>query len=197
MEIYFRSFPDVDKSKLQYTPESIYSVSYHFHAKWLAKMISKTYTKNITIADVCSNVGGNTIEFLLEGFKKVISIEIDKKTSEALINNIGLYSSHIKGKSEVINIDANLYDYTDIDCFFIDPPWGGKNFKEKKKLQLFIGDIPLWKFINKHCIGKPVFIKVPFNFAFTELETNTDRKFKSYPMRNIRGKLLYFILYSS
>ena len=197
MYSFFRTLPDVDKSKLKFVESSSYSISYYYHAKWLADHIANNYGNNIILADVCSNVGGNTIEFALEGFTEIRSYDIDILACDALKNNLKLYKKYIKGKVSVINEDANTQNYSDVTVFFIDPPWGGKDYKENSKMMLYLGDISLSTFINKHCMNAPVYCKVPVNFDLEQLEKDTYRTFEVYHMKTKKDRTIYDIIYSS
>lgn len=197
MQTFFRTLPGVNKAKLEFVESSSYSVSYYYHAQWLANNIANNYGSGIVLADICSNVGGNTIEFALEGFKEIRSYDIDIFACDALKNNLALYKQYIKGVVKVINADANTQDYSDVSVFFIDPPWGGKDYKKKDKMMLYLGEMPLWKFINKHCTKAPVYCKVPINFDLKQLSIETDRNFEVFPMKTKKGRVIYNIIYSS
>ena len=42
------------------------------------------------------------------------------------------------------------------DVVFIDPPWGGKNYKSKKNLDLFLSNINIIKILNNKFPNMPV-----------------------------------------
>lgn len=84
--------------------------------------------KNITIFDGTAGVGGDTIIFG-HNFKKVISCEINKNRFNMLKNNMRVYSltNVITHNESFLDI---IYDIDEqIDIIYLDPPWGGKNYK--------------------------------------------------------------------
>jgi predicted RNA methylase len=197
MQSFFRTLPDVDKSGLMFVESSTYSISHYYHAQWLADNIANNYGNNIILADICSNVGGNTIEFALEGFTEIRSYDTDALACKALENNLAVYSKYVKGKVTVINGDANAQDYSDVNVFFIDPPWGGKEYKKATTVMLYLGDVSLSSFINKHCGNAPVYCKVPTNFDLGSLISETGRDYEVHHMKTKKGRVVYDIIYGS
>jgi hypothetical protein len=52
------------------------------------------------------------------------------------------------------------------DIIYLDPPWGGKDYKYKKSVDLNIGNLSLKNIVNKIInkkLSRYIFIKVPFN----------------------------------
>ena len=165
-----RYFPDkkgVDKKKLLISNVGRFSVSFPKDAKKTAEIIKSYLGKNITITDGTANNGGNTIAFS-HMFKKVNSIEIDEKEYQILQNNIKEY--------KLKNVTTYNDDFVDKintlkqDVIFLDPPWGGRNYKSKRNLKLFLGRKSLLHVTND-LIDKCEMIvcKVPFNYDFTSL----------------------------
>jgi hypothetical protein len=51
------------------------------------------------------------------------------------------------------------------DVVFIDPPWGGPEYKDLAKVDLFLDDIPLYDVCRMlYGLAKVVVLKVPTNF---------------------------------
>jgi len=152
----------LDYTKLRMTAEGQYSIT----KPWDSERIIKAMQDNIgklddkTIADLTGNVGGDTIRFAMH-FKHVDSYEINDDNFAALQNNVGLY--------ELNNVTLHHGDSTklfnkDVDVVYLDAPWGGPDYKEKTKLDLYLGSERVDEFISK--LNADVFMKVPNNYNF-------------------------------
>ena len=143
--------------------EGMFSLSYKEDADLLSTIIKNKFG-DIKILDGTSGIGGNTISFGLH-FSNLISIEINKERFKFLQKNI-----------EIFNINAKLYDddmlnhlNDDYDLIFIDPPWGGPNYKLEKSISLSLGNIKLndlTKIIRDK--NKIIVYKLPFNYNLNE-----------------------------
>lgn len=157
----------IDPSKFKITKEGEYSVTFPVEANIISNIISSFFGNNITILDGTSNVGGNVISFS-RYFEKVIGIELDKDNFNALKDNIKLYD--IKNV-ELIN--GNTLDYlrsTKYDLLFLDPPWGGTNYKRHSVLDLKLGHLYMGDIISqmKQLGKKGIVFKLPKNFRITQ-----------------------------
>lgn len=170
-----RMFPEkegVKYTELKMTPEGEYSITRRNDGKkLLQKMISVIGNpKRKTITDLTGNVGGDTILFGLN-FKHVNSIELNPENFEALEHNVSTFKLHNvtlhKGDS------TKLYNWK-TDVLYLDPPWGGPSYKEKKELDLYLGnervDEYLAKILKEEWRPKYIFMKVPFNYNFKRLD---------------------------
>lgn len=108
-------------------------------------------------------------------FKHVDSIEYDKSNYDALKHNVSLY--------KLSNVNLYLGDTTKIynnfcpDVIYFDPPWGGPDYKYKKNLDLYLGDVRIDDFIrnyilqtNRKCYPQYIILKLPFNYAWSRLK---------------------------
>jgi 16S rRNA G966 N2-methylase RsmD len=104
--------------------------------------------QKISIIDYTSGVGGNVLSFC-KFFNYVYAIELDQLRSEYLENNINIYGyKNIK----VINDCALKFNDKELiilnpNVIFIDPPWGGSNYKNSSNLTLTFGKIKLEEFV--------------------------------------------------
>jgi hypothetical protein len=165
----------VDKKKLMIYDISIYSMSQPRDSETVCKTIKdifiehfnydKSIINEIIITDGTANIGGNTLSFS-KNFKKVNSIELYKDIYAALKYNA----------TDVYKRD-NIIFYND-DCMkviptikqnviFIDPPWGGYDYKKVDKLSLFLGDKNIFDVIldwYDQSLAQLFVIKYPNNF---------------------------------
>jgi len=81
---------------------------------------------------------------------------------------------------ETINVDMYLSDLLiachrlSQDLIFIDPPWGGPDYKSKDAVDLFISDVELSE-VCEHIkdTAKYIALKVPINFNETQFVEKT------------------------
>lgn len=170
----------VDYTKLKMTPEGEYSVTKRKDGEVLLKHM-KTVVKGMkqkTIADLTGNVGGDTILFALN-FKQVKSFELNRENFEALENNVKVFD--LKNVELKEGDSTKLYD-GNTDVVYIDAPWGGPEYKEKKELDLFLGtqrvDLYIHKLMKSAQHPMFAFLKVPSNYNFSRLDAFEVKKFK-------------------
>lgn len=157
----------IDPNKFKITKEGEYSVTFPVEANMISNLIVDKFSEEMTIMDGTANVGGNVISFS-RFFKHTIAIELDKNNFEALKNNVAVY-----GLKNVELIHGNTLDYlrsTKYDLLFLDPPWGGTNYKRHSVLDLKLGNMYIRDIIVllKKLGKKGVVFKLPKNFRITE-----------------------------
>ena len=183
IEKYFTR-DDIQKSLLnnkilKITDKGLYSISKHQDAKWISEII-KNFLKNeniniatSTIIDATAGIGGNTISFS-KYFSKVHAIEINNIHYSVLMNNLEALSikNVICYLDNFINIINNVTIKSNI--FFLDPPWGGKNYKNFKYFNLKIGKLPIYTIINMLFEKKIkyVILKAPYNLNLSPIYIN-------------------------
>lgn len=197
-----RLFPQVFEKnllhKLKIDPESVMYITIPEDAEKITDIIIQHLTKNgidvvhATITDSTAGVGGDTISFSSK-FRYVNSIEMDKDRYNYLSNNVNAY----KLKNVVLYCDDMIKIIPQIehhDVIFIDPPWGGRNYKRNDNLRLCINDVSIEDccllFSNKKIDGRntqkdnnlvvksvPKFIvlKLPSNYDIEFLKTELDQ----------------------
>ena len=133
-------------------------------AKLLFESLNIPINQRCTITDATSGNAGNTIHFSFI-FKKVIAIEISELHYNICKNNLDVYN--------IKNVKLIHANYLKImyklkqDIIFLDPPWGGPEYKQFDKLPLYLGTKRLDKIVfniiqSKLC--KIIGIKIPYNF---------------------------------
>jgi 16S rRNA G966 N2-methylase RsmD len=103
--------------------------------------------KSILI-DYTSGVGGNVLSFC-RSFSKIYAIELITERCEYLINNIGVY-----GFKNITVVNQSAIDYNEESLLnvnpnvvFVDPPWGGNDYKNSDTLLLKLGDLTIEELI--------------------------------------------------
>ena len=97
-----------------------------------------------TIIDYTAGVGGNILSFS-KYFKSIYAIELDELRADYLKNNIGVY-----GYKNITVINKCAIEFNNMDLItlnpnvvFVDPPWGGSNYKNNENLTLSLGNIQM------------------------------------------------------
>lgn len=145
------------------------ALTYATHNKAFDQMrihFNKYLKKDSVITDATASIGSDSIKFSKVG-KFVNSVEINPKVYQMLENNI----------SKIGNIRSYNCDYTDCynnikqDIIYMDPPWGGKDYKKEKYVDLVMGKYQLHEFLPKikKC-AKYIFLKVPLNYNLNLLK---------------------------
>lgn len=129
------------------------------------------------IFDGTAGCGGDTTT-LASMFGCIIACEQDQTRFQMLINNINVF-----GLTNVIPINHNsvkvISGIANIDIVYIDPPWGGHNYKKRKKLRLKLGTMFIDEFVNyifddemQQSRVNMVAIKLPLNYDMYTFSSN-------------------------
>jgi len=195
LKTLLRLFPYLDNkekaAKLKIDDDSIHYISIREYADKITDII-KFYLSELdidpddaTITDATAGVGGNTISFGMN-FKKVNAIELDEQRSKYLVNNIDIY--------DLTNIDIYNDDSTKVltkldnhDVVFLDPPWGGKTYKNHEFLRLHLSDVSIEMLCNG-MMNKEWMKKCPAIIVY-KLPINYDIK---YFFEHVNSSLIYY-----
>jgi hypothetical protein len=168
MEDLFPKQEGLDFTKLKMTEEGSYSITRRRDAERIFYMLTQTIPdlNSLKVTDATACIGGDTINFALR-CKHVDSIELKQDNFEALSNNVSQY-----GLSNVTlhqGDSTKLFNwYTDI--LYIDPPWGGKTYKDHTELDLYISNkrIDTWleEILLKRNRPTYIILKLPTNYNF-------------------------------
>jgi hypothetical protein len=171
MEDLFPYKVGVEYSRLMTTPEGSYSITRRRDALRVIDIVKSIFHKpgNIVITDATACIGGDTLNFALN-FENVHSIEINVKNFEALKNNVSVYDL----KNVVLHYgdSTKIFDWN-TDILYVDPPWGGKDYRKTLNLDLFLShtrlDIWLEEILTRENRPKCIVLKLPANYNFSRL----------------------------
>lgn len=163
-EILNESFEDIKT-----TPESLYSVSYYSDIEQIKR---KFKPETDIVIDANANIGFSSY-LLSKWYKKVIALEIERNTCDIAKHNLKKFG--------VKNVEVHCVDALEYlknvknTTILLDPPWGGKDYKFKKELDLFLGKTNIKTLINDLLKRKNiVLLKAPLNYNETNIKY-TDR----------------------
>lgn len=145
-------------SKLKIDDESFSYITIREIADLTSKIICKHLLnfninpQKITIIDYTAGIGGNILSFC-KYFKYVYGLEVSQLRTEYLINNIDVYEFKNFTGINTCAIEFNENHMIDINphVIFIDPPWGGTNYKSNVNLKLKLGSMNLEDLIINIC----------------------------------------------
>jgi predicted RNA methylase len=171
MEDLFPRKEGLDYSKLRLTEEGSYSITRWRDADRIMNVLRNTFKdmKNMTITDTTACIGGDTLNFAMN-FGHVHSIELKNDNFEALVNNVDAY--HMNNVTLYHGDSTNLFNWN-TNVLYIDPPWGGKDYKKHKNLDLTLStkrlDVWLEEILSRRNRPEYVILKLPSNYNFTRL----------------------------
>lgn len=184
---------------------SRYSCLMPWYVSQVNYFLKDTYIKpNISvnkIVDSGANIGVDSINFLINfPHSQLISFEIENKTYNALCNNLLEYKTVTKviSKEELTKSNNKVQAYNkdfllnfdliyNSDIVFIDAPWGGSIYKDKKNISIYLQPENDYYNINNYDTSKniitvtkkilekkynvkSVMLKVPYNYEFDNFE---------------------------
>ena len=176
-------------NKLKYDLEGLWSISHPQSALILSEKIKVFEKMGISlnnILDATGGLGGNTLSFA-KFFDKVISVEIDEVRYNYLKNNVENYNydNITTYQGDFLNILINLKEK--VDVVFVDPPWGGPNYKFDNNINVTLSDMELdqvCSIINNYKYEenkvKLVVYKLPYNFNYDKIISKCKNFIKVY-----------------
>lgn len=184
---YFPKNDHVNFENLQIDDVGKYSITLPKKADTITKIIESYCNcpnNKITITDATAGVGGNVLSFCKYGFK-VNAIEIDKERYDILKNNINEYKFDVNMVNDnYLNVISKLNQ----DVIFMDPPWGGIEYKKHDEITLKLGDITiedLCKKISNEKLAKLTVLKLPFNYNLNYIKHEIQLPFTIIKIKNI------------
>ncbi len=168
------------KSHLKITDKGLYSISKPLDAQWISEQIIKEFNnlKINTVIDGTAGIGGNVISFA-KYFKNVVGIELNKIHYNVLKENIQLLDlKNVRLYNDNILTYYEHIQERDKSIFFIDPPWGGRKYKNFKNFILKIGKYYIYEFIETLYKNgfKHIVIKAPLNLNVNLIVQNISFK---------------------
>lgn len=193
-DFLFRFIPIEKRKHLKLDEEALYSVTDQYTADKISKEIKKTFPDIQTITDATACIGGNTYSFS-KYFETVNAIELDRLKYDYLAYNLSVLDTTnvTLWNGDSLSILPNLHQ----DIIFLDPPWGGPNYKDKKNIDLYLSDIELSEVCR---MIKPysnyIALKVPTNFDLDKFTERT-KTFMVQVYKNTDLRKMQLLLYTT
>jgi len=188
--------------KIKVDQESISYITKPYFAEIIVDLINKHIKKynlsSIHIVDMTACVGGDTISFS-KNFNSVTAFEIDNNRYDSLINNITVYGlTNIKTYN--VNVLSALHLMPQFDIVYMDPPWGGNDYKNVRNLRLTLSDIPIESIVinvfneNKmKCVPKLMVLKLPKNYDVEFMSNKLNAKNIKFVFYYVKKLLIVII----
>ncbi len=218
-ETYAVGDPHLTRSEiaqLQADEQALYSITPAQDANTMSRLCAnlpgmRDLGRKPVITDGCACVGGNVMSFALSGaYAQVNAVEFDESRAQMLEHNVSV----IRGRAPcLVNVVTGSYIalmYTlSQDIVFLDPPWGGPDYKDLDTVSLSLGDKHLADIVHDlhvhdlHSDGKTRYVvwKAPSNFAIDEMKEKL-KKFElemkvleRFLQRTRDGYKLKYVLY--
>jgi len=156
-----------DYSNLSYDVEGLYSITHPTEANIISTNIIKMLNMNKSkidndykILDMTAGCGGNMISFCAH-FKYAVGVENNITRYTILEKN--MLSYNYTNYKLICGDSLQMIDST-FDVFFIDPPWGGPEYKKNVKVELTISNLTLVELIEMIPCNKLIVLKLPYNY---------------------------------
>lgn len=179
-----RLFPMVEgvqRHLLKTSKEGLYSITQPPEAVDIINILSLYLgnLKKMTITEAAGGIGGDSISFA-RNFGGVNTFELNPEHCDIIRHNLETYG--LLGK---VNLKCGDYlsSYLDVkqDAVYLDPPWGGKDYRDQDKLTLDFGGKPLVEIVSalgkRYKEGKStayrvklVILKLPSNYDLSSLK---------------------------
>lgn len=191
-DFLFRFVPINQRSKLLMDEESLYSTTDQLTADKISRELLKIIPATSIVTDATACVGGSAYS-LSKVFSFVNAIEIDETRFDYLVNNIKLL-----GSTNIQCIYGNAIEQCKMlkqDLIFLDPPWGGPEYKKHEKVSLELSNITISKVCEElSYYTKFIAIKVPTNFDETTFNQNT-KDILNLVYKNIHLRKMNLLVY--
>ena len=166
-DFLFRGVQATIRDALILDEESLYSTTDQVTAEKIASDLSTFLPNTATVTDATACIGGSTFAFA-NVFERVNAVEIDPMRFEYLKHNLVTLKCDIMSNIVCINGDA-IVECERMpggqDAIFIDPPWGGPEYKNKGKVSLYLSGVPLADVCKNFATHtRYIVLKVPVNF---------------------------------
>ena len=159
-------------AQLRMTRYAMYTTSLVDHSQYLLDNLARFFPRldELTMTDATAGIGGNSRIFA-GVFRKTFCIEINRKSAEIMDHNFRLLG--IRGRTKIININyLRVMHLLKQDIIFLDPPWGGINYKKQKCADLYLyseyGPVNVATLVADYLAdrAKIIIIKAPPHFNY-------------------------------
>jgi hypothetical protein len=139
-DFLFKFLPKTLRSQLKLDDEALYSVTDQQTADKITMELLKFVPANAIVTDGTACIGGNTFS-LARSFRFVNAVELEPNRYDYLKHNMS-----VLGVDNVACYKGDVMNYVAVleqSLLFLDPPWGGPDYKSKDSVDLSLSGFPL------------------------------------------------------
>ena len=180
---------------VKYDEVSLYSATDQLTARATARVLRTLpgVTAASTVTDATACIGGNTLEFA-RAFAHVHAVELEPVRASMLRHNLAwlqLDKSVTVHEADYCDLQATLCQ----DVVFLDPPWGGKRYKQQERVRLYLSDRDVGDLCGAILLHTAhVVVKVPCNFDVRHFAQTVQQRVR---VLKLTGMLLLIVSASS
>lgn len=183
----FNGFSPQQVALLKMDEVSAFSITETRSAETMTEVIRRALRprtgKDTCILDGMACVGGNTISFAT-AFTRVLSNELDHSRFGMLCHNAGTVMNRKNVQFFNQSVLDVAFERDDYDVIFLDPEWGGPDYKDRKNLLLPISGESMEEFCLQVLLRMPrvslVALKLPLNYDNAFIEEFAKRNSLTY-----------------
>lgn len=187
----FRFVPAAQRHQLRLDEYALFTITDQLTADKITRDLLKYVPRSAKVADATACVGGNTYSFA-QHFRVVHAYELDPLRASYLAHNMRVLNVQ---NVTVIGGDVLRRMNQPYDLVFVDPPWGGPEYKQSASIQLTLSGKPLEDVcfqLSNHAAH--IALKVPTNFAEADFLRET-APFLELLYKNVHLRKMHLLLF--
>lgn len=193
-DFLFRFLDKSTRYQLLFDHEAFYSTTDQITADKITRDLLRFFPRNARICDGTACVGGNLYSFA-QAFEHVMGIEMDAVRYRYMVHNM-----KVLGMTHVQSVCADVLAWAPsgrTDLLFLDPPWGGPDYKTRDRVVLYLSGKPLWEacleLAATQCT-RYIALKVPKNFDQDGFDRETADRLE-LKHKNTQLRKMHLLLY--
>lgn len=175
MKWLFSDLPEEERVKVKMNETAFFSVTPAVYAEKVAGMMRAVLAllgkSPYAVIDGTACVGGDT-RLLAKHFDLTVAIEKDPETYTLLQDNLSTWGINVQtvsgDTSALIPQFWTLIGTVATFCLYLDPPWGGVDYRSQTDIQLTLGSLAVEDVVNRafeaHLSMKLAVLKLPRNY---------------------------------
>lgn len=171
-DFLFKFLPKSIRNQIKLDDEALYSVTDQQTADKITNELLKFVPANAIVTDGTACIGGNTFS-LTRSFRFVNAVELEPVKYKYLKHNMTLL-----GVDNIACYKGDILEYVsllDQTLVFLDPPWGGPEYKSKDSVELGLSGCPLEEVCRRLApYTTYIAIKTPTNFNVDPFVAKTE-----------------------
>jgi 16S rRNA G966 N2-methylase RsmD len=158
------------------------------HAQQINNILLEYSDKNSIITDSTSGIGGNTF-FFCNDFSFVNAVEKDANVINTLSGNLKEFNNKQIIHANYLDVMKNLNQ----DIIFIDPPWGGRGYREQSKVDLYLDNTNIYDIIESlYNNANIICLKAPINYNLKNSKKWNIKKYSIYKFSYVNFNIIIY-----